>query len=148
MADDILSYKKFHRIDLLCAPIGNLDWSKEEGSLMIDSQELEKAIIGCILMDHNLFILCKDSISPDDFHFDTCEKIYKTMIDLEARGRTIDPIMVINELRSTYEESNFPSAFVYQLANESPSGHIFEEYVDELIETRALERERKGYQCE
>jgi replicative DNA helicase len=132
----------------LCGFKWNLDWRRqEEGVDMkkdcnIDAQELEKAIIGCILMDHNNFILCKDMLELTDFRYDVCEMIYKVMITLESRGRTIDPIMVINELRTTYNETEFPSQWVYQLANESPSGSIFEEYVDELIETRALERER------
>jgi replicative DNA helicase len=141
---DILPYQNYHRIDLLCGFKWNLDWLREEESLMIDAQELEKAIIGCILMDHNLYLVCKDMLDLDDFRYDVCEMIYKAMIALETRGRTIDPIMVVNELRSKYEEKDFPTQWVYQLANEAPSGSIFEEYVDELIETRALERERNG----
>ena len=119
-------------------------------NMEIDSKNLERAIIGCVLMNGELFDKLKGNISVNDFRNYICSKVYGAMTALEWRGVAIDPVMVINQLRSFGEQKSKSSSFyigdeyIYQLANESPRTDNFDEYVEELIATRGLEFERSN----
>jgi len=115
---------------------------------MIDSKNLERAIIGCILMNGELFTPLKADLVVKDFSDYLCSEVYAAMTILEWRGVTIDPITVINQLRSQVDDKSkeagryIEDKDIYNLANQSPGEDNFEEYVQELIATRGLDFER------
>jgi replicative DNA helicase len=101
-------------------------------------------------MNGELFAKLKGNISVKDFRNYICSTVYGAMTALEWRGVAIDPVMVINQLRSIGKQASKSSGdyiadeYIYQLANESPRTDNFEEYVEELIATRGLEFERSN----
>lgn len=112
-----------------------------EGALVnIDTTNLERAIIGCLLMDGELFKPQKGNLELKDFTEPLCREIYSAMIALEWRGIPIDPVTVIHQLHLFKRE--FRVSEIYYIASEAPPPINFEHYVLELIEARGVEYER------
>jgi replicative DNA helicase len=105
---------------------------------MKNTRTLERAIIGCILMNGELFALYRGILSNTDFNDELCNSIYKVMTLLEYKGVSIDPVLVVTEL-SALSGLNIDEHNVYELANEAPSEKLYEDYVNELIEIRGEE---------
>ena len=106
---------------------------------MIDTTCLEEAIIGCILMNGDLFIPLKGELSCEDFRNGICKEIFKVMTILEYKGLYIDPVMVVTYLDNVDKIPIVSQGDVYRLANESPGEKLFEQYVMELGEIRGEE---------
>lgn len=110
---------------------------------MIDTISLERAIIGCILMNGKLFIPLKGELRQDEFSDEICKTIYGAMTLLEYRGMSIDPVMVITQL-SRNKDNDIHEADIYALANAAPNEELFSEYVLELGEIRGEEFEEQN----
>jgi replicative DNA helicase len=112
--------------------------------LFIDTEILEKAILGCIMINGALF---KEAITaqlePSDFRYDVCQDIFKAMVELDSRGRSIDAVLVIYEIAKRCHHEYISEEDILKIACESPGLELFDEYVDELIQCRGDENSSK-----
>ena len=68
--------------------------------VMPNSAETEKAVIGCILMDKDKMTDVADILVPDDFYHSEYRAIYQAMVQINAEGRPVDLVTVIERLRT------------------------------------------------
>src|SRR5579864_2677720 len=60
--------------------------------------EAERAVLGAILLENDLYKQASESLKPDDFSRDSHRRIYLGMADLAESLRPIDPITLSEEL--------------------------------------------------
>ena len=68
--------------------------------VMPNSAETEKAVIGCILMDKDKMTDVADILVPDDFYHSEYSAIYQAMVQINAEGRPVDLVTVIERLKT------------------------------------------------
>ena len=68
--------------------------------VMPNSAETEKAVIGCILMDKDKMTDVADILVPDDFYHSEYRAIYQAMVQINAEGRPVDLVTVIERLKT------------------------------------------------
>jgi replicative DNA helicase len=64
------------------------------------SVEAESSVIGGVLVHPGKFSDVKPLLSPDDFYHPALRAIYEAMIDLDHRGKPIDALTVIEQMRA------------------------------------------------
>ena len=63
------------------------------------SEESERVILGAILLDNALISQTIEELKPDDFYSPLHRRIYKAMLNLFDTSKTIDPILIGEELK-------------------------------------------------
>ena len=63
------------------------------------SQEAEKAVLGSILLDPRVLDDVATHLVPDDFYIDAHRKVYSRILEMHAENRTIDLMLLVEELR-------------------------------------------------
>lgn len=61
--------------------------------------EIEKAALGCMIIEKDNISLLKGLLQADDFHKPTHSEIYKTIIKLDEEGKQIDLLTLTDELK-------------------------------------------------
>lgn len=69
------------------------------------NDEAEKTALGASLIDPSIFVHLAEYLEPDDFYSPTNRRIYKAMLSLFNDGRSIDPIMISEELKRDGSDS-------------------------------------------
>ena len=62
------------------------------------------------------------------------------MLTLQENARPIDCVLLNNELRKNTEYDHIYEGFIYTISSESPRVDFFEDYVEELMSCRDLEK--------
>uniref|UniRef100_A0A6M3XV07 DNA 5'-3' helicase n=1 Tax=viral metagenome TaxID=1070528 RepID=A0A6M3XV07_9ZZZZ len=66
----------------------------------------ERSLLGCLLLDGSCVPLIAGSVSPKDFYQNTHQLIYEAMLDLSNGGLPVEPLSVLNCLKSRKEDSH------------------------------------------
>lgn len=108
--------------------------------LEINTEILERAIIGCILLNGELIhYAIKAQLDVDHFSYDSLRDIYTAMFILYGKGKPINTIFVAHEIRKIWSRDYIDEEYINQIATEIPGFELFDYYVDELIECRSEE---------
>ncbi len=98
------------------------------------SDELERAVLGAIIIDENKFDTASEFITVDSFYSTKNQQIYKIMTELKAKREAIDPVILMDKLGEDYADyiaflmnSVVTSANVEQHANELQQKHVMRE---------------------
>ena len=78
----------------------------------------EKAILGAILLDNALYGETK-VLEPEDFSLDAHRRIYHHMVAMIGRGDAVDPITLVEDMRSAgdlHEVGTMPIAYISDLS--------------------------------
>lgn len=95
------------------------------------SEDSERVILGAVLLDGNVMNECAESLLPEDFYSPLHRRIYAAMQALFASGRTIDPIMIGEELkREGSLDSMGGVATITNLTHGLPHFANVEEYIE------------------
>lgn len=105
------------------------------------SAEMERAILGSIILDNHLVHEAAELLSPEDLYLHTHRHVFRAMLDLSARGREINPIFLGEELRraGTLEQVGGLS-FLSELSHGLPSVSRLKPYAAVVLDKAVLRR--------
>ena len=63
------------------------------------SEDSERVILGAILLDNALITQAVEHLKPEDFYSPLNRRVYSAMISLFEQSRSIDPILIIEEMK-------------------------------------------------
>ena len=105
--------------------------------------EVEKIVLGSILVDPEGYDLVSDILKPDDFYRDANRVIYQTMISLVAQGMKPDYLTLCDELERVgklREVDNFESgSYITKLIGD-PKSCRDAEYYAKIVARTAINR--------
>ena len=109
---------------------------------MPSSIEAEQAVLGCILMKPETFMKAVSYLRPEYFYLPQHRNIFAAMMDLDSRGSTIDPLVILESLKKSglYDDEG-GKTYLMQLADAVPSTKNIESYcgiIREKFYIRAL----------
>lgn len=104
------------------------------------SLEAEKAVLGSILLDPRVLDDVATQLVADDFYVDAHRKIYARILDMHAENRTIDLMLLVEELRRHGEfEAVGGAAYLAEVAQSvAVASHAV--YYAEIVRNHALTR--------
>ena len=88
--------------------------------------EIEKALLGALLIDRDAFTVVSELISPETFWDPRHQKIYHAIQTLNIKELPVDYLTVMDELKreGTYEEVGAPAYVIGLTENVMSSAHI------------------------
>ena len=88
--------------------------------------EIEKALLGALLIDRDAFTVVSELISPETFWDPRHQKIFRAIQTLNIQEKPVDYLTVMEELKreGTYEEVGAPAYIVDLSATVMSSAHI------------------------
>jgi|SRR5579862_4426618 len=108
---------------------------------MPSNVEVERSVLGAVLLDDGLFVTTAASLTPDDFSLEKHRRIFARMTELQARGEPIDRITVANELMKHGElESCDGLSYIVSLDDHLPMTLNIDGYVRIVKEKSILRR--------
>ena len=115
------------------------------GHLQPQAPELEKAVIGALLVEKDAFSMVSEILRPQSFYEPKHQKIYEAIQALNIQQKPVDLLTVTEELRRTGELDNAGGAFyITQLSGMvASSAHI--EYHARIIAQKYMARELITY---
>lgn len=104
------------------------------------SLEAEKAVLGSILLDPRVLDDVATQLVADDFYVDAHRKIYARILEMHAENRTIDLMLLVEELRRHGEfEAVGGAAYLAEVAQSvAVASHAV--YYAEIVRNHALTR--------
>lgn len=93
------------------------------------SMEAEQAVLGSILIDPACMSNVSEYVRSEFFYMPQHRSIYASMVSIDMMGGTIDPLIVLEHLKSegVYDEAG-GKQYLYQLAQSVPSTANVESY--------------------
>jgi len=93
------------------------------------SMEAEQAVLGSVLIDPACMSLVQVILRPEHFYLPQHKAIYGVMVEIEAVGGKIDPLLVLDRLQKQeeYDEAGGRN-YLFQMAQAVPSTANVESY--------------------
>lgn len=111
------------------------------GKVPPQAKELEKVVLGAILLEKSAFAVVSEILSVDSFYLETHQVIFSSMIALAGRDNPIDLLTVVEELRIMEKLDIVGGPFyIIKLTNEVQSAASID-YHSRIIQQRFLQRE-------
>ena len=104
---------------------------------MFDYNEAEQAVVGSILIDPRVLPDVMAALTPADFGFEINRVIYQAALDLNRRGGSIDPVLILEETRRAGHE--VPREYLLQLMDVTPTAANVKEYIP-IVREQSLRR--------
>src|ERR1700733_1243572 len=97
--------------------------------------DVERLVLGAVLLDDRVFVSVAAVLTPQDFSLEKHRRIFRRMVELQARGERIDRVMVANELLRYHElESCDGLSYLVSLDDGLPN----------ILKPRRLHPDREG----
>jgi len=107
---------------------------------LYDTDNLERNIIGALLLDGSLIKISKEIISSDHFANSVLEHLYQAILSLDKRKVAIDSVMVISAINANDIDLQVNEIYIYELAMNAGSCSNFMDYCNELHRIRLLDK--------
>ena len=103
--------------------------------------EIEKALLGALLIDRDAFTVVSELISPETFWDPRHQKIYNAIQTLNIKELPVDYLTVMEELKreGTYDEVGAPAYIIGLTENVMSSAHI--EHHASILRDKYMARE-------
>ena len=88
--------------------------------------EAEQAVLGSLLISSECLGVVEELLRPEDFGLAADQEIYRAFLRLQARRAVMDPVTVLQELRSTGAQAD--RAYLFQLMEITPTAADVAEY--------------------
>ncbi len=110
------------------------------GRIPPQATEIEKAVLGAILLDPNAIVQATEFLRPDDFYATAHQKIFAAMIDLFEKEMPIDLLTLSEELKRRNElEAVGGAYYLSDLSALVPSSANLEQHI-KILRDKALTR--------
>ena len=103
------------------------------------SAEAERAILGAMLIDPACIADVVGSVKSADFYIDVNRDIFETVYAMFGMGAKIDPVTVLDEMRSRGVWKENSSQYLMELMDVTPTAQNVLKYC-EIVRDRALLR--------
>jgi replicative DNA helicase len=101
----------------------------------------ERALLGCALMDPEIFDVVGPLIEPDDFYSESHQAIWAAMVALMARGRPIDTVTLRDELERSRQLTRVGGdEYLLSLTNTIPTVRNAEAYSKSIVDHSRVRR--------
>jgi replicative DNA helicase len=102
--------------------------------------EAEQAVLGAVFLEPEALITASEILLPEDFYRSTHQRIYRVMLDLNAKGEPVDLITVTSELSDNNQLDEVGGlSFLTELADSAPTAANIE-YYSKIVEEKSLLR--------
>ena len=102
------------------------------------SDDAERSVLGCMLLDKNSVVTALDLIKEDDFYIDQNRWVFKAVKDLNAYGFAIDSVTVWDKLNSEGVGEKIGAAYLASLTEIVPFTNHLEQYCRMVTEKAML----------
>lgn len=111
------------------------------GHLQPQALDLEKLVLGALMIDKDAFSIVSELVRPDTFYLPQNQKIFKAIQTLNLEEKPVDIATVMEELRheGTMEEAGGPAYILELSAQVASSAHI--EYHAKILAQKYLARQ-------
>ena len=95
------------------------------------SAEAEQSVLGSLLIDPACIAEAIEIVSADDFYIPENKKIFETMTSMYTLGQKLDPVILLDELKSReiYDEAG-GRAYLYKLVEITPTSANVKAYAE------------------
>lgn len=98
-----------------------------------NSLEAERAVLGAILLNNEALYAAIEILTPADFYRTGHQVIFKHMTSLDAGGKPVDTITLVESLRDTQElDYSGGAAYIATLTNEVPASAHARHYAEQI----------------
>lgn len=102
------------------------------------SDEAEKSVLGCMLLDKNAITTASHALRPDDFYADQNRWIFEAILQISQRGGAVDFVTLIDRLNGEGVIEKIGASYIASLEEIVPSTKNIEEYCKIVSEKAAL----------
>ena len=121
-------------------PIGTMLGADKDGNFFVDNQ-LEKTIIGDMLLDADAMRLALDELRIKDFSIHQYRRVFEVCVVLDNQGKAIDPLVIVGEFPT--EEKGTMRNVLFECANEIVTTVAYSEHIAML---KKISARRQAYQ--
>ncbi len=107
------------------------------------SAEAEQAVLGSVLIDPEKTGDLMELLTPSDFYLETNRLIFEAISDLFTAGRTVDPVVLLDELIYRGHGSKISRDYFMQLIESTPTAANIKEYAS-IVRGKSMLRELQG----
>jgi len=107
------------------------------------SAEAEQAVLGSVLIDPEKTGDLMELLTPSDFYLETNRIIFETISDLFTAGKTVDPVVLLDELIFRGHGSKVNRDYFMQLIDSTPTAANIKEYAS-IVRGKSMLRELQG----
>ena len=72
---------------------------------MLDTSQLEYAIVGAICIEPKICDKISTILSPDDFSISACSEVYEAACDALSRGKHFDAVLAADAIRNRVDDA-------------------------------------------
>ena len=76
------------------------------------SEEAEKSVLGCMMLDRDAAETAVNMLSADDFYVDRNKWLFSSLTAIMQKGYAIDAVTVINELKDRGYYDKIGTAYI------------------------------------
>lgn len=105
---------------------------KNNNALMNRSIEVEKAVIGALLIDNDVFDNISDIVSEKDFSLNWHQIAFKAIKNRLSNGENIDILILEDDLRKSYPNQEGMFAYLVDIVQNTPTSSNAETYANKL----------------
>ena len=92
------------------------------------SEEAEKSVLGCMMLDRDAAETAVNMLSADDFYVDRNKWLFSSLTAIMQKGYAIDAVTLINELRDRGYYDKIGTAYIAELQDIVTSTRTIEQY--------------------
>ena len=92
------------------------------------SEEAEKSVLGCMMLDRDAAETAVNMLSADDFYVDRNKWLFSSLTAIMQKGYAIDAVTVINELKDRGYYDKIGTAYIAELQDIVTSTRTIEQY--------------------
>ena len=107
------------------------------------SAEAEQAVLGSVLIDPEKTGDLMELLTPSDVYLETNRLIFEAISDLFTAGRTVDPVVLLDELIYRGHGSKISRDYFMQLIESTPTAANIKEYAS-IVRGKSMLRELQG----
>ena len=121
--------------------VNNFDQFEKMGKLPPQAVDLEKAVLGALMLERGKDIVVLDILKPESFYKEAHQKIFQAITDLSVNHDPIDYHTVIDQLKKNndLEIIGGPYYIVELTSNMGSAAHL--EYHSKIIAEKYMQRE-------
>ncbi len=109
-------------------------------SYLISAPELEESVLGALLIESTAINRIEDDLKPEDFYSEQNKLIYQTILKLNAEGKPVDMLSVMNFLQKEKQIDKIGGAVkLAELTSKVASTNSLEFHAS-VIKQKAIER--------
>lgn len=97
-------------------------------------EEIEKSVLGAILIDKNSVGIVSQILKPEDFYSDINGMVFSAMLSLYEERKPIDILTVNSQLKKDKNDDKIDSSYIADLVNTVPTAANVESYAHLLKE--------------